>query len=183
MPTMPTPTTTPRTPWGSCRSDATRLHPRLAWHLLTDAQVDCLYLADRSFCRIVFTQRQVAARFGVATSTVNEHLRAARRRLQAAGKAAALAPDNEIATGSRVACASCDTPWMTCTECIERTFFQPPTTFLRVRNRLRAMPTDRVAAGKELPHSEDVSAPAHGRQTKLGRNPDYRAADPYKVPL
>jgi hypothetical protein len=110
-----TATATPST-WGRYRTDATRELPEVEWHVLTDPQVDSLYLTLRGV-----SQRGVALMYQVSQPAVAKHLRKARERLSTT-----LPLESDRQPVSPRLCAECDTPALPCRRCPEQTMSAAP---------------------------------------------------------
>ena len=116
MPTTPT-----KPEWGRCWVNATREAPRIVWGVLTDAQVDVLYLA----CVVGMSTRQIAAEYRRSQPVIVKHLRRARERLSQAGLYAPPVPRLAPHEGG-VCCPGCPHPKVPCELCIESLMRQHP---------------------------------------------------------
>jgi len=157
--TMPT-----RWRWGQFRADATRYAPRIAWDLLTDAQADCLYL--NCYSQVTLSQRGIAICYSVAPPTVNVHVRRARAALQRVGRERAYSDVPEPpAGGNRVPCEVCDTPWQSCTTCIERLFFggHNYAIFRRTKHGHRRLLREEEIAAGEMDMAVNLQTQGHRR--------------------
>ena len=107
------PESTPRPPltWGAFRADAIRDYPRVRWEALTDARADALYLW-RSGC----SQSAIALAYHVSQPAVHRHIAAALLRLRQEHRPEIVYPERP----GRIPCVECDTPHLTCFECVAR---------------------------------------------------------------
>jgi hypothetical protein len=120
---------------------------------MTAAQVDCIWLHDFGEEDTRLSYAGIALVFGVTKSAVQGHCERGRKRLRAVVLPAPAA--EQPASGSRVACAVCDTPWLPCVACLERfvmssdvqlTVRQTPTGKPTMRRLKRAADATQIAA-------------------------------------